>query len=368
MLYIALRNLFQEKTRLAISIGGIVFSVLLMILLQALSVGYGNVLGRYFETVPADLWVSKANTGNIMEPSYLPLSIGSKLTSIVGVASAKPFGMQGLSTNVNGKDLPFYVISYDAANNVGQPDQVSQGKSVPDKGEIIIDRIVAKSYKVKLGDSIPFGGQQLKVVGYSEGTYLLSSSFAFVNKQDTAALFNLPDTTNYWLLQLKPGTEVSAVQAAIKKQIPVASTHTKEHFVQVNIDVVKDIVTPVFGALVALGALIGTVVVGLTIFTSTIEKSKEYGILKAIGLKNRQLYLIVLEQALTTVFIGYVIGVALAVALNPLITNAVPQFLTQIRLIDLGWIFALTILMAIVASYIPMRHLSNIDPAEVFKA
>ncbi len=368
MFYVAIRNLFQEKTRLAISIGGVAFSVVLMILLQGISVGYGNVLGQYFETVPTDLWVAKANTGNIMDPSFLPLSIGQQLTSIDGVASAKPFGMQGLSTTVNGKGLPFYVISYDAANNVGQPDRVSQGKSVPDKGEIIIDRIIAKSYKIKLGDSIPFSAQQLKVVGYSEGTYLLSSSFAFINKQDAASLFSLPDTTNYWLVQLKPGTDVQAAQTAISKQIPEAYAHTKGHFVQVNIDVVKDIVKPVFGALVVLGALIGTVVIGLTIFTSTIEKSKEYGILKAIGLKNRQLYLIVIEQALTAVFIGYAIGVALVFALNPLITNAVPQFLTQIRLIDLVWIFAVTILMALVASYIPMRRLSKIDPAEVFRA
>lgn len=58
MFKIALRNLLQEKTKLAISVGGVAFSVVLMIVLQGLSVGFSNVLGQYFNTVPADLWVA----------------------------------------------------------------------------------------------------------------------------------------------------------------------------------------------------------------------------------------------------------------------------------------------------------------------
>lgn len=108
--------------------------------------------------------------------------------------------------------------------------------------------------------------------------------------------------------------------------------------------------------------------IGLTIFTSTIEKAKEYGILKTIGLKNRQLYVIVLEQALTAAVIGFGLGATLAYALSPVITNAVPQVITQIRLFDLAWIFILTMLMAVAASYVPMRRLNKTDPAEVFSA
>lgn len=368
MFFLARKNLFEEKSRLFISIGGVAFSVLLMILLQGLNAGYSNVLGKYFETVPADLWVAKANTGNIMDPSFLPSNLGDRLKKVAGVASAKPFDMMSITTNINGKDLAFYLISYDPADNVGRPPSVSGGKSAPDQGEIVMDRITAKSNKIKLGDTLSFAGHQLKVAGFSEGTYLLSSSFAFVNKQDASAIYGLTNTTNYWLIQLKPGFDAGTVRAAIDKQIPGVNTHTKAHFIKVNVDVVKSIVRPVFGTLVVLGALIGIAVIGLTIFTSTIEKAKEYGVLKAIGLKNKQLYVIVLEQALTAAVLGYVVGATLAYALNPVLTNVVPQFVTQIRLFDVAWIFGLTILMAVIASYIPIRRLNKIDPAEVFRA
>jgi putative ABC transport system permease protein len=367
MFKIALRNLLQEKTRLIISVGGVAFSVLLMITLQGLSLGFSNVLGQYFTTVPTDFWVARANSGNIMDPSFVPLSVGPQLKSIDGVAGAQPFSMQSLTTSINGKDSQVYLIASDPTNNIGVPTKVSDGKAAPAQGEIVIDRVIAKSNKVKLGNTLTFNGRRLKVIGFSEGTYLLAGSFGFINKQDAASIYALPGTTNYWLVRLKPGTNVSTVKAAIN-QIPGVTAHTKDHFVKINIDVVRSIITPVFGALVVLGALIGTAVIGLTIFTSTIEKAKEYGILKAIGLKNRQLYVIVLEQALIAAVIGFVFGAALAYGLSPVITSAVPQFITQIRLFDVAWIFVLTMLMAVAASYVPMRRLNKIDPAEVFRA
>lgn len=368
MFTIALRNLLQEKGRLFISIGGVAFSVLLMILLQGLNVGFSNILGQYLGSVPTDLWVASANTGNIMDPSFLPPTLGERLGKIDGVASARPFGMQNVTTSVNGKDLAFYMIAYDYLTGVGKPLKVSEGSATPGSGEIVIDRITAKSNKIKIGDSIPFAGKKLKVIGLSEGTFILSTSFAFINKADASKIYTLPTTTNYWLVSVTSGTDVQKVQSAINSQIPGVNAHTKGHFVQVNVDLVKGIVTPVFGALVVLGALIGLAVIGLTIFTSTIEKAKEYGVLKAIGLRNRQLYAIVIEQSLIAAILGFIVGAVIAYALNPTIVNAVPQFVTQLRPFDIAWIFGVTIVIAITSSYIPIRRLNKIDPAEVFKA
>lgn len=368
MFSIAFRNLLQEKARLFISIGGVSFSVLLMLLLQGLNVGFSNILGQYLSSVPTDLWISSANTGNIMDPSFLPPTMGERLKNIDGVSSARPFGMQNVTTSFNDKDLAFYMVAYDPSTDVGKPPKISEGSPTPGQGEIVIDRIVAKTNKIKIGDNIPFADNNFKVVGLSEGTFVLSTSFAFINRADASGIYTLPTTTNYWLVTVDPGRNVQEVQSAINTQIPEANAHTRDHFVQINVNLVKDIVTPVFGALVLLGALIGLAVVGLTIFTSTIEKAKEYGVLKAIGLRNRQLYLVVIEQALIAAILGFIGGVVVAYILNPVIINRVPQFVSQLRLFDTAWIFGLTVVIAVVSSYVPIRRLNKIDPAEVFKA
>lgn len=62
MFRIAWRNLVQEKTRLAISVGGVAFSVTLIIVLAGLYQGWSNKIGEYIRTVPADVWVMQSGT------------------------------------------------------------------------------------------------------------------------------------------------------------------------------------------------------------------------------------------------------------------------------------------------------------------
>jgi putative ABC transport system permease protein len=106
----------------------------------------------------------------------------------------------------------------------------------------------------------------------------------------------------------------------------------------------------------------------LTIFTSTIEKAREYGVLKAIGVSNRQLYTVVVAQAVTAAVLGYLLGAGLALATSAAAGSFVPEFITEIRWLDAAWIFAVTLGMAVVSSLLPVRRLARIDPAEVFRA
>ena len=113
---------------------------------------------------------------------------------------------------------------------------------------------------------------------------------------------------------------------------------------------------------------VGIAVIGLTIFTAVIEKSREYGVLKAIGYRNSQLFGIALIQAL----IAGVIGFALGYALTPLVATLAkvfePSFIYELGLREISTVFVVTILMSIIASFLPLHRLLRIDPAKVFKA
>lgn len=143
---------------------------------------------------------------------------------------------------------------------------------------------------------------------------------------------------------------------------------SKDRFVDNNTNIVRDTFLPIILVLLLIGVAVGMTVIGLTIFTSTIEKAREYGVLKAIGVSNRQLYTVVLQQAVTAAVLGYAVGVALALAVNAAAGSAVPEFITEIRREDAAWIFAVTVAMAVVSSLLPVHRLARIDPAEVFRS
>ncbi|HEU5187443.1 MAG TPA: FtsX-like permease family protein [Candidatus Saccharimonadales bacterium] len=367
MFKIALRNLFQEKTRLAISVGGVAFSVTLIMVLAGLYQGWSNKIGEYIRTVPADIWVMQSGTEELFHtPSVLPLTVGDKLEEVEGVTDAKPFNARRVALSVHNHDVNLYIIAYDSGNDIGKPARVIEGKDAPGPGEIIIDK--SQSKKVAIGDSIKVVNQELKVVGYSEGGDLVTSSFAFAQKAELNKIQDLPNATNFFAVQLEPGVDAEKTITTIKSEVSGVDAMTKQEFVDNNVKIISDTFLPVILVLLIIGVAVGIAVIGLTIFTSTIEKSKEYGVLKAIGMKNRQLYGVVIYQALIAGVVGYVIGTGLAYLLGATVGQAVPQFVSQIREIDLVWVFALTLVMSMLAAYIPIRRLAHIDPAEVFRA
>ncbi len=105
-------------------------------------------------------------------------------------------------------------------------------------------------------------------------------------------------------------------------------------------------------------------VVGLIIYTSTIERQREYGVLKAIGARNRILYRVVTIQAGLVAIVGSMIGIGLALAAAQLIMTLRPQFLIVIEPRASLEALATGLVMAGLSALFPARLLA---PADVFR-
>ncbi|MDP2721020.1 MAG: FtsX-like permease family protein [bacterium] len=369
MLFIALKNLFQEKTRLLISVGGVAFSALLIIVLVGLYQGWQNKMGEYIRNLPADLWVAQEGSKDMFHSvSVISLEDENKIKSIEGVSQVAAFSGRQLEVDFNGKQAATYVVGFDTSSRVGGPLRVIKGKSAPSNGEIIIDKIFADDNDLEIGDRFPIGTEEFEVAGISEGGSLITFQYSFVTKEDAERLFKLQGVTNYFMVTLLDDSKSGFVAKRIKELIPSTKVFTRREFVDKNTEIVTETFLPIILVLVLIGFAVGVAVIGLTIFTSTIEKSREYGVLKAIGIRNSQLYLIVVQQALVAGVAGYLIGLGFAFSLSLVVGQFVPEFITLFRVIDIVWIFGATLLMAILAAFVPSRRIAHINPAEVFKA
>ena len=77
---LALRNLLRERTRLAISVGGIAFAVTLIVLVRGLFVAYQTRVADYFDGVDTDLWVLQSGTADFFHSfSLLPIDLRTGL-------------------------------------------------------------------------------------------------------------------------------------------------------------------------------------------------------------------------------------------------------------------------------------------------
>ncbi|MBI4092906.1 MAG: ABC transporter permease [Candidatus Kerfeldbacteria bacterium] len=368
-LLIAIRNLFGERGRFIITVTGVTFSVVLIIVLQALYQGWTAKMGQYIEAQDADLWVAQAGSRDMSHSiSLLPSSAKQTITDLSSVASVTPFIGKRVGLEIKGKDRIIYLVRYDPTATVGGPVKLIEGRANLSAGEVIIDRVFANNTGFKLGDTITVGNESFTIIGLASGGDLVAMSFAFISPADADRLFQLPNLTSYFLISVSPGADREQVAQAITTAVPNSIVYTKEEFIEINGQFIREAFLPIILVLVLIGVATGIAVIGLTIFTSTIEKAREYGVLKAIGATGGQLNRVVAIQSLTSGLIGYAIGVIVSFLLGIIVGRFVPEFVVRFRLFDFAWIFALAIVMALSAALIPTRRIASINPADVFKA
>ncbi|MDP2776610.1 MAG: FtsX-like permease family protein, partial [Anaerolineales bacterium] len=134
-----------------------------------------------------------------------------------------------------------------------------------------------------------------------------------------------------------------------------------------DINLFSEIFSAPLKLMVGIAFLVGTMIVGLIIYTATVERQREYGVIKAIGAKNRFLYQIVLTQSLFASLAGALLGILLANGAAQWIMSARPQFLIVFDPVDSGQALLAGLGMALIASIFPTRVVANLAPAEVFR-
>mgnify|MGYP000627927161 CR=1 FL=1 len=364
MLTLAFRNLFQEKIKLFISIMGVAFSVLLIMVLMGVYQGLNTKLGEYIQTVPADLWVAQEGSKNLFDStSVLSATAKAQIEQVEGVNSVKVFNGRQITVNVNGVEKRAFVVGLGGNSGAVSP-KIVEGTADIKSGEIILDRSLKDA---KLGQEVTVGGQTFKVAGITEGGNVLIVTYAFMHSDDATKLFKQDGVVNYFIVNAADDADIARVVKGIETAVPDTRAMGTAAFINNTTSVVKEVFLPIIAVLSLIGMAVGITVIGLTIFTSTLEKAKEYGVLKAIGIRDSQLYKIVLQQSLITSVIGFMVGAALGLGLTELAMKFVPEFVSSIQTKDVVLLFIATIVMGAIAAFLPARRITKIDPAEVFK-
>ncbi len=374
MLLVARKNLFSERIRLAISVGGVALSVFLIGILLALFRGWDEKVGEYVEMVPADLWVaSEGATDFIQAASVLPEGVGAQLgflpeTDTVSPLIARPVGMVRAGDDPD-DDFDVQLVGYDPAIGLGGPLAVVEGKSPPGPGEIVIDKVTSDRYGVEIGDRLLRGVESLTVVGKSSGGDFVFTQVGFVTLETAVEFLRLDPKSQrtFFLITLNDPSEAEALAERLEASASGVVLFTGEEFADETRQRILGNILPMLIVVLIVAFVVGLSVVGLTIYTATVEKSREYGILKAEGFTNRFLYRVVFAQSLVTSALGFVLGVSLIIFIAPFAQGLVPQFVVFVRWQDILGITGATLLMALLAAFVPVRRLAHIDPVTVFK-
>ena len=372
MTNIAWRNLLGERTRFLISVAGVAFSVVLVVILRALYWGVIDEATRYVRTTGADLWVAQEGTpGDFLQSrSILPSTDQFRIEAVDGVAHVAPLLSRPVGLRLAGREADLFLLGVAPGSDIGWPANVRRSGRIPARGTIVIDKVFAKNFDVKAGDRLPIGPNGMEVAAVVGGGNAFAYQFAWANLADVATIAGVDGFVSYYLVDAAGSGAAGAAEVArrIPAQVPGTQVFAGTELADRNADNLREGFLPILWVLVIVAFVVGTAIIGLIIYTATLEKSREYGVLKAIGFSNRRLYSVVFQQSLLAATAGYLLGCLLSVVLGPAIERIVPVFVTDIRWGDIVFAGVGAFGMAVLASFIPARPVARLDPAEVFRA
>jgi putative ABC transport system permease protein len=369
----ALRLLLDAPMKSLGTLIGVVVSVFLMAQQTSLLTG---ILGRVTSFVGSsgvDIWIASLATESTDATDTIPASKVGAAAGTPGVAWAAPV-VQGIGkvTRPDGVREFVKVLGVEAPRYAGLPRTLAPGttpSSLRASGRILLnwnDRPTFAS--AEPGDRVEIDGKAGIVAGFFQGVDPHSPYYyVFANIDDARALTDFPqDRVTYVAVGAAPGERVRDLKARLEARIPDVLVKTRAELsgMEERYFLVRSPVGLVFGMGSLVAAFIGAAIVAVTLYSSAIDRARDYGTLKAIGARRRDILQLLLIQAWIFAATGYLLGmVAFYVVRHhyPGLPMVAPP-----RIV-LG-VAAAAFASCTLASLAAIRRVLQLDPAIVFRS
>ena len=365
---LARRNLTRNRVRLVASVGGVALALSLTLALDAIYAGVANQLTTYIDGAGADVWVAQSGVRNLhMVASTLPDSVVEEVQAIDGVAAVTPI-LEATDTVAAGDERTVvYVIGLPSGAYAGGPWDIAEGSDRVEPGEIIIDQSFARKAGVGIGDTVEVLGGEARIVGLSRETASLVNSVAFVSFDDFRAMRGDAPVVSFALVKVAAGASPESVALEIERIVPGVTAQSRAVFIDQERRIVTDMSAEVVSIMNVVGFIVALSVVALTVYVATLARRRDYGVLKALGARNRVLYRVVLVQAAISVVVGFVGGLAFTALLAFAIDQTELNLQLAITAASLAKVGLFAALIAGLAAILPIRQVAGLDPAVVFR-
>ena len=384
-------QLSHQRIRLIVAILGVAFSIILIFTQLGIRAMLFDGVTLLPEHLNGDLYLLSSYSENIRNSSFPSIYL-YQADAIEGVASASPLYVEMgewvdpkllESTDEKESTEPpkssrIQMLAFNPTKPVFKIPEINQQLdllAVP--GGILYDRLakselgnIPQLFASKSQVSSIMSNRKVTVVGlfslgstfYDEGRAVMSDwNFKQIQKSRTL------EQVTVGVLTLEPQADpqivIDRIQDNLSKDIKVL---TPEELIQGERDYVAQwpegkVLN--FGA--AIGFIVGIVVVYQVIYTDVSEHLPEYATLKAMGYKDRDLSLVVLQESLILALMGFIPGYLASHGVYYLLAEFVELPVSMETAITLQ-VFTLNVVMCVLAGTIAIKKLRTADPADIF--
>ncbi|KZL51368.1 ABC transporter [Nodularia spumigena CENA596] len=378
---LAWRQLMKQKGRFIVALCGITFADFLMLMQFGFQSALYDSNTRFHELLQADVVLVSRQAQNLGLLSSFPRRRLFQAANLSEVESVNPLYVRlGVWKSPQTKlDESILVIGFNPEKPVFNLPAVNQKlEQIKYPNTLLFDRNSNGKYaqaiaQIYEGKSITteLQGRKVKIGGlYEVGASFVANGSVITSDQNYLRIFSgqQPGQVNLGLINLKLGSDANLVAKALQSYLnDDVQVFTSQEFIDFEKKYWQEngAIGFIFSLGVAIGFLVGVIVVYQIIYSDVMDHLPEYATLKAMGYRNSYLLLVVFQEALILAICGFIPGGFVSFVMYAFTRNVtkLPLFMTPDRII---LVLILTIIMCLISGAIAMRKLNSADPADIF--
>ena len=360
-----LKNPFRRKNSAVLAIVGIAIGIIVIVALGGITDGLVNTFEDTIHAGGADFQISGKETG---DSAYMTNTIDAgwtdKINNVEGVEEAYPIYV--VLTSV-GDDYMKTLIGIDPAGTTLADISMKEGKIFEDNAdEVILSEIYAEDNDYKVGDSIEIDGEDFEVVGIYETGDSNMAGGVFTSISRVGKLMDDEDSISNIYVKVEKGADAQTVADRIdEKYGDDITTITSVMEMKQMADMLNMLQASTW-AISLLAIIVGGLGIINTMLMSVFERTREIGVLKAVGWSNRKILTMIVGESLVitivSAIIGSLIGFLACTLLGPQM-GIEPLFTLKIFI----QAFSIAIVVGIVGGIYPALKAVRLPPTEALR-
>ncbi|MFN8484341.1 MAG: FtsX-like permease family protein [Anaerolineae bacterium] len=359
-----LKNLWRRKTRTLLTILGIAIGVAAVLALSAFGEGMASGLESMMSPTKADFMVAQKDVMMAML-SVVDEEIGDEIAALPGVDAVAG----SIIAMVQMTDAPYFLVAGEDSKGFLIPHyKLVTGEPLSGRRQIMLGKVAAKNFNKDVGSTFKINDATYRVVGIFETGVSFEDGGAVISLADAQRSFDRVHKVSFYNVRLKDPRRADEVRKIIETRWPDLSvTRSGEPSRQNEIfDLYRS-----FGLFLGLFAvLVGGLGMMNTTLMSVFERTREIGLLRAVGWRRRRIVVMIWGESLVLAVVGGVLGIGLGIGLtmlarlSPAVDTILRGVFTPMMFVEA---FGIALLLGTIGGLYPAWRASQLTPVDAMR-
>lgn len=370
-LTLILKNLFRNKIRTLLTILGITIGIITIVTLSSFTEGMKESFTGVLKAGKADFTIAQAGVADFMF-SAIPEDKVEEIGSLEGVEEAVGVIMTALTQ----EDMPFFVVMGIKKQVIDETElsgiEIIEGQSFAKESEdeLLLGKVAAENFDKHMGDKVTLAGKEFKITGISETGNVMQDGGAFLSLVTLQKIQKKEGEVGMIMVKMNKEADIHELTQRIEDTYPDELVTIKSMEEISKVDKGMEVMEATTWAISLLAIVIGGIGVANTMIMSVFERTREIGVLRAVGWKRRRIISLILGESFFVAILAAIVGSFLAIGVVKLIV-LVPQvsaFLEPSYSIEIfARALGVALLVGLLGGVYPAYRASRLSPLEALR-